>query len=173
MFVLRQEASRCFSTSCHCTQSLKLPGSTLQTFPAACLHLLLNTFQQAPPTNHIQLACSRFTSDSYRPASQNTAWGRTLGRDLPHDDLGEMLLIIQSVTFFNILTHLVYKSVEYICPNSKIFTQKQADTWDPVLWNITLTKQLQYRSEKNIYHSLPHTTYSLFDDSLIIPLKPL
>lgn len=38
----------------HCTQSLKLPRSTLQPFPAACPHLLLDTFQQATITQNTQ-----------------------------------------------------------------------------------------------------------------------
>lgn len=49
MFVLRQ-VFHCKPP--HCTQSLKLPGSTWQPLPAACLHLLLDTFQRTPITQN-------------------------------------------------------------------------------------------------------------------------
>lgn len=36
----------------HCTQSLKLPGSTLHPISPACPHLLLDTFQKVPITQN-------------------------------------------------------------------------------------------------------------------------
>lgn len=51
MFVLRQQAGRCFTVSCPTVhKALNCLVSTLQPFPDACPHLLSDTFQRTPIT---------------------------------------------------------------------------------------------------------------------------
>lgn len=63
---------RCFTVSCHSKQSLKLPGSTQETFPAACPHLFVRHItegHQLHAKHHAQLTWSWFASDGCRTTS--------------------------------------------------------------------------------------------------------